>query len=130
MGLKRKFISFCFVGVSGAIIELASFNVFFLFLAFTPSKIISLFLALSLNFTINRNVTFSAHFGKISKQFTKYLIVYAIAIAVNLSVSILMNNILGNGAFNANIATVTGIAAAIPITFLGSLHWVFKSKPF
>ena len=41
---------------------------------------------------------------------------------------ILMNNILGNGVLNANIATVAGIIAGIPITFLGSLHWVFKDK--
>ena len=128
MGLKKKFLSFCFAGASGAILELASFNIFFLFLTFMPSKVLSLALALTLNFTINRNITFLARSGRITKQFTKYLIVYSIAIAVNLYVSLMMNNILGNGAINANIATITGIAAAIPITFLGSLHWVFKDK--
>jgi len=128
MGLKKKFLSFCFAGASGALLELVSFNLFFLFLAFGPSKLLSLALALALNFIINRNVTFLARSGRITKQFAKYLIVYAVAIAVNLSVSLLMNNVLGNGAINANIATVTGIAAAIPITFLGSLHWIFKDK--
>jgi putative flippase GtrA len=128
MGVKKKFLSFCFAGASGALLELASFNIFFIFLAFMPSKIFSLALALSLNFTINRNITFFARSGRITKQFTRYLIVYAVAIAINLSVSLLMNNVLGNGAINANIATAAGIAAAIPITFLGSLHWVFKDK--
>ena len=128
MGVKRKFLSFCFAGASGALLELASFNLFFLFLAFMPSKVISLALALALNFSINRNITFLARSGRITKQFTKYLTVYAVAIAVNLSVSLLMNNWLGAGPINANIATATGIAAAIPITFLGSLHWVFKDK--
>ncbi len=128
MGLKKKFLSFCFAGASGALLELASFNIFFLFLAFMPSKVLSLALALTLNFTINRNFTFLARSGRITKQFSRYLMVYTVAIAVNLSVSLLMNNVLGNGAINANIATATGIAAAIPITFLGSLHWVFKDK--
>ena len=128
MGVKKKFISFCFAGASGVLVELISFNIFFFFLAFMPSKILSLALALALNFTLNRNITFLAHSEKITKQFSKYLTVYAVAIAVNLSVSLLMNNVLGNGAINANIATVTGIAVAIPITFLGSLHWVFKDK--
>ncbi|MBU2576597.1 MAG: GtrA family protein [Nanoarchaeota archaeon] len=128
MGLKKKFLSFCFAGASGALLELASFNIFFIFLTFMPSKILSLALALALNFSINRNITFLARSGKITKQFTKYLVVYAIAIVVNLSVSLLMNNFLGNGAINANIATASGIATAIPITFLGSLHWVFKDK--
>lgn len=128
MGLKKKFFSFCFAGASGALLELASFNIFFLFLTFMPSKVLSLALALALNFSINRNITFLARSGKITKQFGRYLVVYAIAIAVNLSVSLLMNNILRNGAINANIATAAGIAAAIPITFLGSLHWVFRDK--
>lgn len=128
MGLKKKFLSFCFAGASGAILELISFNIFFLFLTFFPSKILSLSLALSLNFTINRNITFFARSGKITKQFTKYLIIYTIAIIINLSVSLLMNSVLGNGTINANIATVIGIVAAIPITFFGSLHWVFKDK--
>jgi len=128
MGLKKKFLSFCFAGASGALLELISFNIFFLFLTFFPSKILSLALALTLNFTINRNITFLARSGRITKQFTKYLIIYTIAIAINLSVSLIMNSVLGAGAINANIATATGIAAAIPITFLGSLHWVFKDK--
>ena len=128
MGAKRKFLSFCFAGASGALLELISFNIFFLYLAFAPSKVLSLILALSLNFTINRNITFLARSGKITKQFARYITVYTLAIAINLSVSLLMNNFLGSGAINANIATVTGIAAAIPITFFGSLHWVFKDK--
>ena len=128
MGLKKKFISFLFAGASGATLELATFNLFFLFMAFMPSKILSLAAALTLNFMINRNITFLARSGKITKQFARYLIIYSMAIVVNLSVSLLMNNILGSGTFNANIATATGIVAAIPITFLGSLHWIFKNK--
>jgi putative flippase GtrA len=128
MELKKKFFSFCFAGASGAIVELVSFNLFFIFLAFMPSKILSLAIALTLNFILNRNFTFKAYSERKRKQFSRYLAVYAVAIVVNLSVSLLMNNILGNGAINANIATATGIVAAIPITFFGSLHWVFKDK--
>jgi putative flippase GtrA len=128
MGLKKKFISFCFAGASGAAIELASFNLFFIFLTFIPSKILALAIALSVNFIINRNITFLARSGKITQQFAKYLVIYSIAIMVNLSVSLLMNGILGPGPINANISTVSGIIAAMPITFLGSLHWIFKDK--
>lgn len=123
-----KFISFCFAGVSGAILELASFNIFFIFLSFIPSKILSLVLALTLNFTLNRNFTFKAFSERKRKQFARYMAVYSVAILVNLAISLLMNNTLGNGAINANLATVSGIMAAIPITFFGSLHWVFKDK--
>jgi len=124
----KKFFSFCFAGASGATLEIISFNLFFLFSPFALAKLVSLALALSLNFTINRNITFLARSGRISKQFLRYLIIYAIGVTVNYSVSILTNNILGNGVLNANIATVSGIIAGIPITFFGSLHWVFKDK--
>ena len=128
MELKKKFLSFSFAGATGAALELTSFNLFFIFLTFTPSKILSLALALTLNFTINRNITFLARSGKITKQFAKYIAVYTIAIVVNLSISLAMNQLLGPGALNANIATASGILAAIPITFLGSLHWIFRDK--
>jgi len=123
-----KFFSFCFAGASGATLEIISFNLFFLILPFAISKLLSLILALSLNFAINRNITFKARSGKISKQSMRYIIVYAIGISVNYSVSIIMNNILGNSVLNANIATVSGIIAGIPITFFGSLFWVFNEK--
>ena len=128
MGLKRKFLSFCFAGASGATLELLSFNLFFLFLSFPISKILALAIALSLNFTINRNVTFFAKSGKITKQFVRYIIIYSIAITINLSVSFIINSLLSPGIMNANIATVTGIIVAMPISFFGSLHWVFKEK--
>ena len=128
MGLKRKFFSFCFAGASGATLELLSFNVFFLFLSFPISKTIALIIALSLNFIINRNITFFAKSGKITKQFMRYIVVYSVAITVNLSVSIFVNSLLPPGILNSNIATVSGIIAAIPISFFGSLHWVFKDK--
>jgi putative flippase GtrA len=128
MGLKKKILSFCFAGASGALLELISFNLLFILFSFSLSKVLSLALALSINFTINRNITFFARSGRITKQFTRYLVVYGIAILVNISVSLLANNILGDGRIYANIAAATGIAAAIPITFLGSLYWVFNNK--
>ena len=128
MGVKKKFLSFCFAGASGATVELLSFNLFFLFLNFPISKTLALMMALSLNFMINRNITFLARSGKVTKQFIKYAIVYSVAITINLSASLIMNSILSPGIINANIATVTGIIVAIPISFFGSLHWVFKDK--
>lgn len=128
MGLKKKFFSFCFAGASGATVELLSFNLFFLFFSFPISKTLALVIALSLNFMINRNITFLAKSGKITKQFMRYIVVYSIAVTVNLTASLIMNSLLSPGIINANIATITGIIVAIPISFLGSLHWVFKDK--
>jgi len=128
MSLKKKFIFFCFAGAIGALTELIFFNVFFIFLNFIESKILSLTIAITLNFTINRNITFLARSGKLTKQAIKYIVVYSIAILSNFSISVLANQILGPGTINANIATTTGIIGTIPITFLGLLLWVFKNK--
>ena len=40
--------------------------------------------------------------------------------------SVLMREFIGNGILGGNIAAASGIIAAIPITFFGSLYWVFK----
>jgi putative flippase GtrA len=124
----KKILSFCIAGTIGALIELASFNLFFLFLAFPLSKLLALTVALSVNFTLNRNITFSASSEKKRKQIPRYVFVYSIAILANYFSSILANSILGPGVLNANIATVIGILVGLPITFLGSLFWIFK-KP-
>lgn len=128
MALKKKFLYFCFAGASGALVELISFNIFFLFLNFNYSKVLSLFFALSLNFVMNRNITFVARKGKITKQFIKYLLIYIVAILVNINSSIFIESLLPKGIIYANLSTVSGIILALPITFFGSLHWVFKDK--
>jgi putative flippase GtrA len=121
-------VSFCIAGGIGAFIELVFFNIFFLFLAFPLSKLFALIIALSINFNINRNFTFSAQSEKRKKQIPKYLIVYSFAILINYLSSLLANYLLGNGILYANISAIIGILIGIPITFLGSLFWVFKIR--
>lgn len=122
----KKFISFCFVGGAGAFIELSTFNVLYLFFNFPISKLFALLLALTFNFTINRNFTFSASSGKKRKQIPRYIIVYSLGIAVNYGSSVLINKLLGGDVIFANISVIAGIILAIPVTFLGSAYWVFK----
>src|SRR3972149_5479983 len=102
MSFKKRFFYFCFAGLSGVLLELLSFNILFLFFNFLFSKIFSLFLALSLNFTINRNITFSARSGKIIKQTIRYVFIYSIAISFNLFISLFVRSILEEGTLNAN----------------------------
>lgn len=129
MKFISKFITFCFIGGMSALIDFGVFNLFFwLDFGFIPSRMVAILFAIIYNFCMNRNITFSAKGQPIKKQVIRYGVVYFIAISINLFVSIMVVNILGDGVFNANIATVLGISTGIPFSFFGSLLWVFKRK--
>ncbi len=124
-----KFIKFCFVGGTSALLGLIFFNIFFWFgLDFVVCVLLSMSLSIIYNFSVNRNLTFKARKIPIKKQVWKYGIVYFISQGINLLVSILMRNLLGEGVLQANMAVITGIAVSIPFSFFGSLLWVFKNK--
>ena len=125
-----KFIKFCFVGGTSALIGLIFFNIFFWFgLNFVICVILSMLLSIIYNFSMNRNMTFKAKKVPIKNQVRKYGIVYFVSQGVNILTSVLMRNLLGEGTLQANIAVITGIAVSIPFSFFGSLLWAFKNKP-
>jgi len=129
MKLFWKFFAFCLVGGSGALIELAFFNLLYYASSNFPiSKFVGLIISVTFVFFTNRNFTFRARNGRISKQAIRYIVLYSFAIVFNYGVSLIVSSILGPGTLYGNIATVSGIIAAIPVTFLGSLFWVFKDK--
>ena len=124
-----RFICFCFVGGTSALIGITCFNAFFwIGLGFISAWILATFLSVIYNFSMNRNITFSAKEGLIKKQLTRYGIVYGSSISVNFIVSIIAVSLLGEGVIQANIAIVMGIAASIPVGFFGSLLWDFKKE--
>jgi len=128
-----KFVIFCFVGGTSALIDWGFFNLFYSFdLNFIISRIVGTIIAVIYNFNMNRNITFSARGGSLKKHAGRYGVIYALAITTNWLTSLLVLKVLGESLLNANIATISGIIIAIPISFLGSLLWAFKEekKPF
>lgn len=124
----KKFILFCFAGGIGALTEIVFFNLFFLFSVFFISKFFALVFALSINFSINRNLTFSAKNERRRKQIPRYVLLYSFSTIINYFFSVFLNSILGGGLFYANLSVIAGILIGIPINFFGSLYWVFKIK--
>ena len=125
-----KFIKFCFVGGTSALIGLISFNVFFLLgVKFIGCVLLSMVISIIYNFSMNRNVTFKAKKTPVKKQILKYGLVYSISQSASLFTSIFVRSLLGEGILEANIAVISGIAISIPIGFFGSLLWAFKNKP-
>ena len=127
--IKKRIFSFFFVGLSSTLVSLIIFNAFFYIgLSFALSLIISLLTSVIFNFTMNRNITFSAKGGSLFKHVWRYLVVYGVARGTNLGVSIISIMFLGEGTLMANLAVIIGIAFSIPISFLGYLLWAFKDK--
>ncbi len=125
-----KFIIFCFVGGTAALVHMLFFNIFrfWLGMSFILSLFAGVFFSIIYNFSMNRNITFSAKNQSIKKQLIKYALVYAFSIGVNVMIALTIKTILGSGMVQENIATIGGIAVSIPISFLGSLLWVFKRE--
>ena len=129
MKLMKKFIAFCIVGLFAAIIEYSSFNLFFyLSSIFVFSKGFALFLSNIFVFTINRNITFASKNRRKREQALRYFIVYLVAFFVSVGVGSLAFNFIGEGVLNSNISAIIGTLFAIPITFFGSLLWVFPNN--
>ena len=127
MNTYLKFFSFCFVGGTAALVDLFSFNIFFLVgFDFMVCRVLAITTALFFVFTLNRNITFKARSGKKRHQIPKFIVLYSLAISVSLLVSWVTITILGENTFNANIASVLGIVSEIPISFFGSMLWAFK----
>lgn len=147
MDLKIKglwrFIVFCFVGGTSALIHLIVFNIFFklinlyyktniiifgVSLSYIIGTLMGIFISIIYNFSMNRNITFAAKHEPVRKQIPKYIVVYAVSISVNFIVGILILNLLGENTLNANIATLCGILVSIPVSFIGSLLWTFRNS--
>ncbi|KKN48145.1 hypothetical protein LCGC14_0655890 [marine sediment metagenome] len=127
--LKKKFLIFCFVGGTSALLSLIVFNILFWFgFVFSTSLILGIIFALIYNFLMNRNITFSATGVPIKRQAWRYGVVYFISQSVNFLVSSAMAYLIKGGTLYANIAVITGIVVSIPFSFFGSLLWAFK-KP-
>ncbi len=139
----KKFIIFCFVGGTSALTHLIVFNIFFIIfkntlksdififgasLNYVFATIIGTLVSITYNFSMNRNITFSAKHEPVKRQVPRYVLVYTFSIITGTVVNLTVLNLLGENTLNANIATLCGIIASIPISFFGSLLWTFKHR--
>jgi putative flippase GtrA len=124
-----KFMVFGTVGFISFLIDWVFFNMFYrLEIGFLTARVLSAMVAMTFNFTINRNITFKAHHTPVKNQVTRWLVIYTVGIGLNTLVGKLVIISLGESLLNANIAFFSGLFVSVPICFLGSLFWAFK-KP-
>ena len=123
-----RFVFFCLVGGASFLIDWSFFNIFYALvgLGFFISITLSVGISMIFNFSVNRNVTFSARGHHVGKQISKWLIVYLIAFGIRLGAGKITLIMLGESLLTANVAFIIGIGLAIPVSYLGSLLWAFK----
>jgi putative flippase GtrA len=122
-----KFIIFCFVGILCALVDLVLFNLFFFTkIGFISSRALAVIGAVTVNFFINKKITFLSKDKSIKNQLPKHFLVYGLVLAANILVGWTIIQLLGEKAIFANIASIAGIIYGIPISFIGSLLWTFK----
>lgn len=124
-----RFLCFCVVGTTAFLIDWAIFNLSYKLTSFfVLSLAFGWCISMIFNFSVNRNLTFSARGYFIKKQLSKWLIVYAFSFLIRAITGKITLFMLGESVLNANIAYFVGIAIEIPINFFGSLLWAFKKE--
>ena len=125
-----RFLFFCFVGGVSTLLHFTIFNFFRFWIdfSFTSSLILAIGLSMIFNFSMNRNITFSAKGESVMKQLPRYLTVYATSSGGNFIVASFTRYLLGAGVLQENLAILYGLVVSIPISFFGSLFWTFKKR--
>ena len=147
-GNASRLLQFCFVGASGMVVDLSFYALFQAVFARTSlmegmtapvvggpmalavAAVMSIAIALTWNFTINRRLTFNdARRGSIARQFLRYVLSNMLGIAVSLTLRLLLPNTLGFFRRHRLAAALVGIVAATGISFSMARWFVFSQKP-
>jgi dolichol-phosphate mannosyltransferase len=147
-GNASRLLQFCFVGASGMVVDLSCYALFQAIfartsfmegmsapvvggpLALAAAAVLSIAIALTWNFTINRRLTFNdARRGSIARQYLRYLLSNLLGIGVSLTLRLTLPNTLGFFRQHRLAAALVGIVAATGISFSMARWFVFGHKP-
>lgn len=146
LGNVSRLLQFCFVGASGMVIDLSFYALFqWLFgrtgmaqmttpfgapLDLAAAGALSVAIALTWNFTLNRYLTFSyAKRGSVVRQFITYALSNALGIALSFTLRLALPLRIAFFAKHKLAAAVVGIVAATGISFSMSRWLVFRHRP-
>ena len=146
LGNVSRLLQFCVVGASGMVVDLSFYALFqWIFgrtsmarmttplgapLDLAAAGALSVGLALSWNFTLNRYLTFSyAKRGSIVRQFVTYALSNALGIGLSMTLRLALPLRVDFFAKHRLAAAVVGIVAATGISFSMSRWLVFRPRP-
>ena len=135
--ISKEFIKFFFIGILCFFIEYVFYFFFLDFFSINKAKALSFFLASTIAFVFNKNITFKVKFK--NKFIYRYIILYIISGNVNVFINLLVfqfldaNNffvfnvdIISNPYFNYHFAFLFSVGVSMIINFIGLKVWVFK----
>lgn len=118
-----QLLSFCAVGVSGYVVNLAVYSVLLAAgSGFVAGAVGSFAVAVGNNYTLNRLITFRSQRSTVAVQGARYLSVSLFGLAVNL----LLLTFLVWGGLGEVWAQAAAIVLVTPMSFLGNKFWSFK----
>ena len=118
-----QLLSFCAVGASGYVVNLAVYSALLTAgSGFVAAAVGSFAVAVGNNYTLNRLVTFRRQRATVAIQGARYLSVSLCVLAVNL----LLLTFLVWGGLGEVWAQATAIVLVTPMSFLGNKFWSFK----
>jgi dolichol-phosphate mannosyltransferase len=142
LGNVSRLLQFCVVGASGMVVDLSFYALFqWLFgmtwmadqstrlgpLSLACAAALSIGLALTWNFTLNRYLTFNyAKKGSLVRQFVTYVLSNALGIALSFTLRLTLPRRVAFFAQHRLAAAVVGIVAATGISFSMSRWLVFR----
>ena len=118
-----QLLSFCLVGSSGYVVNLAAYSLFLAGGAGLVAAAVGSFLvAVGNNYALNRAVTFRSRRGPVAVQGARYLAVSLLGLAANVAFLLLLAR--------AGLAPLAAQAGAIvlvtPLSFVGNKLWSFS----
>ncbi len=146
LGNVSRLLQFCVVGASGMVVDLSFYALFQWLLGMTSlanrttplgapldlavAGVLSIAIALSWNFTLNRYLTFSyAKAGSLVRQFVAYVLSNALGIALSYTLRLMLPEHVEFFAKHKLAAALVGIVMATGITFSMSRWLVFRPGP-
>jgi dolichol-phosphate mannosyltransferase len=129
-GKISQFIQFCFVGLTGLIVDLSCYTLLMKFgLSLSVARALAIGLALTWNFFLNRRLTFDlyAHHPLVP-QYLRFVLACSVGAVVNWSASVgLVREVVWFGS-HRYLAAIAGVAAGTIFNFLISFKWVFRAR--
>ena len=125
----RYAAGFVLAGASGFVVDaLVLWALLALGLGPTPARVVSIAAAVATTFTINHTLTFAGHDRTLWRALALYIASQMTGIAVNFGVYVAAIRFAPPPFDLPHVALVLGIAAAIPVTYLGARFVAFRRK--
>ncbi len=129
---RRLTTPFCFavVGTSGACVDLACFALLQLITPLPLARGLSIWLAMTWNYALNRRVTFADSRGeRILRQYLLFCAACGAGAVVNWSVTVALCAYVGIFAAYPVAAAILGIGSGTVLNYGASRHFVFRPEP-